>query len=121
MGRQLNKLTMDERMELNDLRALNEYLSKKLYKLNERQKRLEEEGEDEGDAEGEEGENEEEEQHSEGNSDRPHTTESEEEEDDIEELPPTIAAPPKFRKSVSAEAYGLYNKKGYFTARSVEK
>lgn len=50
------------------------------------------------------------------------TTESDDECDEfVSELPTPLKAPPKFRKSVSAEAYGLYNKKGYFSARTVEK
>lgn len=112
---------MDERIELNDLRALNEYFCLKLERLTERQKRLEEgeDEEDEEDAEGEEEENKGEEESD--HSHQTHTETSDEEEDEIEELPPSIKAPPKFRKSVSAEAYGLYNKKGYFSARTIEK
>lgn len=49
------------------------------------------------------------------------SSEESEEEDAIEELPEKIVPPPKFRKSVSAEAFGLYNKKGYFSARIVDK
>lgn len=56
--------------------------------------------------------------------DRPdtHSDESEdEEEDEIKELPEAYIKQPKFRKSVSAEAFGMYNKKGYFSARVVTK
>lgn len=110
---------MDERMELNDLRALQEYFSNKLIKLNDRQKRLEEDEDGEDDEEGEEGEEHESEQ---GSRPPTHSDQSEsEEEDDVVELPNAIKPPPKFRKSVSAEAYGLYNKKGYFSARVIEK
>ena len=107
---------MDERVELNNLRTLQEYLSNKLIKLEER-KRLIEEGEGECDEE-EEGE--------ESDGSRPPTNSDETDSDDewdefVEDLPPAIKAPPKFRKSVSAETYGLYNKKGYFNARTVVK
>lgn len=111
---------MDERIELNDLRALNEYFILKLERLNEKQKRLDEgeDDEEEEDAEGEEDEHAAKSQHS----DRTPTESSEDEEEDaIEDLPSPIRAPPKFRKSVSAEAYGLYNKKGYFSARTIDK
>ena len=78
-----------------------------------------EEGEGE-EGEGEEGDNEEEDEGSKkkinqhhSNDDDSEQDESEEEEvDDIEELPDKLQPPPKFRKSVSAEAFGLYNKKG---------
>jgi cAMP-dependent protein kinase regulator len=88
----------------------------KLAKLSEKQKRLPEEEEGEGSADENEDQDEEE-AHSQNSE---HSEESEED-DAIDELPVPISAPPKFRKSVSAEAYGLYNKKGYFSARIVQK
>lgn len=104
---------MDERIELNDLRVLHSYLVKKVSKLEDRLRRMENE---------EEGEEEEEEPDEEDEDHSKHTVTSEsEEEDEIDELPTPIKAPPKFRKSVSAEAYGLYNKKGYFCARTIDK
>ena len=119
IGKATKKLTMDERTELNNLRTLQEYLQKKLVKLQDKQKRLEEADSDYED----EGEEDEAENDSDGSRPPTHSASSEddEEEDDIDELPPTLKAPPKFRKSVSAEAYGLYNKKGYFSARTVDK
>jgi ABC-type Zn2+ transport system substrate-binding protein/surface adhesin len=97
---------MDERIELHDLRVVQSYLIKKVSKLEDKLRRIENE---------EEGEEEEDEPDEEDEDHSHHTETSEsEEEDAIDELPTPIKAPPKFRKSVSAEAYGLYNKKGYF-------
>jgi hypothetical protein len=134
IGKGAKKLTIDEKLELNNLRPLQEYFENKLVKLNNRQKRLEEEGENDEDEDEDEGEDEEGEGEGESQGDahgsddgsRPETnsnnsSDDEYDEDEVVELPTAIKALPKFRKSVSAEAYGQFNKKGYFSARIIEK
>lgn len=79
---------------------------------------MREDSEGEDYAEGEEDEN-----SSDGSRPPTHSDDSSDDECDefVGDLPAPLKAPPKFRKSVSAEAYGLYNKKGYFNARTVDK
>ena len=108
---------MEERIELNDLRVLQTYLQKKETRLREKEaKRLKQPKEESDDEDQEEGEDDDEENNKkkekEHSDDGDQSEESEEEVDEIEELPDKIQPPPKFRKSVSAEAFGLYNKKG---------
>jgi cAMP-dependent protein kinase regulator len=116
IGKATKKLSVDESMILDELRIQYEYFVKKVDRLEERKRKHEKEEEDNEDEEGEEEEDEHEhEEHETVSSDE------DEDEDEIEDLPDVIKAPPKFRKSVSAEAYGLYNKKGYFNARTIDK
>ena len=102
-------------------------IGNKIAKLTEKQRRLtdnqpqdlapENEGEDEYEI------NEPDEDDDNGSAPETHSSNDSEEEDEdaIDELPEPIKQPPKFRKSVSAEAFGMYNKKGYFSARVVSK
>jgi hypothetical protein len=97
--------------------------SNKQTKLEERAQRKAQEPENqEGEEEAEDDEEEEDKNSEDDGSDTGGITSDESEEDDyIDELPDKIVPPPKFRKSVSAEAFGMYNKKGYFNVRTVSK
>lgn len=56
------------------------------------------------------------------NSDEPQSSEASEEEDFVEDIPDVIPQKyPKFRTSVSAEAFGIFNKKVEFVARVIPK
>lgn len=99
-------LTNDERIELTLLQIEEDKLKTKIKQKEEELKECE-------------GEEEEEDQY---DSDRHDASSEEEEEDFVDEIPQTLQQKvPKFRTSVSAEAFGIFNKKVEFKPRVIPK